>query len=274
MLEYPALAANNSKTDYFKIAGQKHIQIYKLLFDHGLYTLLTPIFGPELLKRGKDYQQMMIPALLWFAENSEFLEFYDEYDVRVHIYGDAERYLKNTPYEHALIAYQELERRTEENQTSRLFFGICAHDATETVAKFGVRFFQSEGRLPNRHEIISAYYGEYVEPVDLFIGFDRPAAFDMPLIATGQEDLYFTVSPSPYIDATTLRNILYDHLFARKISESYDRLSCPQILAKFYHANRHHVLGVGKKSQDGSFWYPLPQVKLVTGTNDENLGGE
>ncbi len=107
--------------------------------------------------------------------------------------------------------------------------------------------------------------GEYVEPVDFFIGFDRPAAFDMPLIATGSEDLYFTVSPSPYLDARTLRAILYDHLYARRIDEAnYTALSPKdwQTLADFYAMNRRHVLGLGRKHESGNFWYPLPQVEL------------
>ncbi|MFP4344046.1 MAG: hypothetical protein ACLFU8_05075, partial [Anaerolineales bacterium] len=253
MLEYPEEAATQSITAYFDIAGRRHIELYELFFDHGLDTLLTPIFGPELLERGEAYQQMMVPALLWFAENPEFLAFYDAYDVRVHIYGDAERYLRDTPYEPALAAYAEVARRTSDHRSFRLFFGVCAHDATETVAEMGVCYFESEGRLPDRREIVTAYYSEYVEPVDLFIGFDRPSAFDMPLVATGQEDLYFTVSPSPYMDAQTLRAILYDHLYARKVSESYENPSTLRDLAEFYTLNRHNVLGVGKKSRDGSF---------------------
>ncbi len=39
------------------------------------------------------------------------------------------------------------------------------------------------------------YYGEYVAPVDLFVGFDKFCTFDMPLIATGDEDLYFHGQP-------------------------------------------------------------------------------
>jgi hypothetical protein len=225
------------------------------------------------LERGESYQQMMVPALLWFAENPEFLAFYDAYDVRVRIYGDTERYLRNTPYEPALAAYAELAQRTSSHKTYRLFFGVCAHDATETVAEMGARYFEAEGRLPVRREIVTAYYGEYVKPADLFIGFDRPAAFDMPLVATGQEDLYFTVSPSLYMNAQTLRDILYDHLYARRVSESYENPSTLRLLKGFYALNHRHVLGVGKKSRDDSFWYPLPQVALLPEMDDEGDGG-
>ncbi len=262
MLEHPN-PADDWMAAYFEIAGRRHVELYKLCFDHGLDTLLTPIFGPELLERGPDYQRMMVPALLWFAQNRHFVDFYAAYDVRVRVYGDTERYLKNTPYEPALAAYADMAQQTASHKTFRLFFGVCAHDAAETVAAFGVHFYQQYGRLPNKREIVEAYYGEWVASVDLFIGFDRPAAFDMPLVATGREDLYFTVSPSPYMDEYTLRAILYDHLFARKVSEQYEDAAARRAMGEFYALNRHHVLGIGRQAASGSFWYPLPQVHLL-----------
>jgi adenosine tuberculosinyltransferase len=263
-LEFPGQAATGLGQAYMRIGGQRHIELYKLFFDHGVDTLLTPIFGPDLLKRGYEYQQLMVPALSWFAQNQDFLDWYDSCDVRVHVYGDAQRYLGNTPYAPALEAYAELARRTAHHRTFRLFFGVCAHDPAETIAEISVRFWQEHGRLPRKRELVEAYYGEYVEPVDLFIGFERPAAFDMPLVATGSEDLYFTVSPSPYLDAHTLRAILYDHLYSRRASETYAELSPQdwQALAEFYRMNRDHVLGLGRKHSSESFWYPLPQVTL------------
>jgi hypothetical protein len=209
--------------------------------------------------------------LLWFTRDPALLAFYQQYGVRVRVYGDTLRYLAGTPYEHALSAFDEVARRTAGHGHRRLFFGVCAHDAAETVAAFGSRFHQQHGRPPNKEEIVTAYYGEPVGPVDIFIGFDRPAVFDMPLIASGQEDLYFTVSPSPYLDRQTLRSILFDHLFTRPVTERYDELTLEsrQTMSQFYRLNRQHVLGIGQRSADGSFWYPLPQVQLPDRPADE-----
>jgi tuberculosinol/isotuberculosinol synthase len=265
VLEYPEKAATNFTETYLTISGQRHLELYKLFFDHGIDTLVTPIFGPDLLERGDDYRTLLEQGLLWFAQNEEFLEFYDTYDVRVHIYGDAERYLQGTPYADALEAYEAVAQHTADYQSHRLFFGVCAHDATEAVAAFSVDFYQEHARLPTKQESVAAYYGEYVQPVDLFIGFaDRPAVFDMPLIATGSEDLYFTVAPSPYLDARTLRAILYDFMYARRVDDAgYETLSPEdwRAMEAFYTQNRHRVLGLGRRHQSGSFWYPVPQVK-------------
>jgi tuberculosinol/isotuberculosinol synthase len=264
MLEYPDEAASGCPDAYLRTTWRRQVELYKLFFDHGVDTLLTPIFGPDLLERGEEYVQLLEPGLSWFTRDQEMLDFYDTYDVRVRVYGDAQRYLQDTPYVHVLDAFDELDRRTAAHSTCRLFFGVCAHDATETVAAIGARFCQENGYLPSRRQIVEAYYGEYVAPVDLFIGFDRLSAFDMPLIAIGSEDLYFTVSPSPYVDVYTLRSILYDHLYSRRVEEQYGELTPGewQTMSDFYTRNCRHVLGVGRKHQSGQFWYPLPQLDL------------
>lgn len=263
-LEHAGETATGSPEDYLRITWARHVYLYRLLFDHGIDTLLTPIFGPDLLQRGAAYQKLIEPGLLWFTQDAEMLAFYDQYDVRVRVYGDAERHMRGTPYAHLLDAFASLAEHTAQNHSRRLFFGVCAHDATETVAEIGARFHQEHGRLPKRRQIVEAYYGEYVEPVDLFIGFDRFSAFDMPLLATGGEDLYFTVAPSPYMDAETLRSILYDHLYARRVGEDYAHMSSDDwtALGEFYKLNRRSVLGVGREHESGQFWYPTPQVEL------------
>jgi tuberculosinol/isotuberculosinol synthase len=263
---------DNFPEDYLRIAGRRHIELYKLIFDHGIETLVTPIFGQDILERGEGYNRLLKQGSTWFAQDEDFLRFYDEYDVRVRVYGETTRFLQDTPYAHAVDAYEELMQRTVSHRSHSLFFGVCAHDPAQTVADIGVRFREQHGRLPDKREIIEAYYGEYVKPVDLFIGSDRPAAYDMPLIATGSEDLYFTVSPSPYLDSHTLRKILYDHLYARRVDDdSYDQLSANdwRAMADFYALNRRSVLGLGRKHKSGSFWYPMPQVSLPPRTRVE-----
>jgi len=270
-LEHPQLSSRPPAEDYLRIAGRRHIELYKLFFDHGIHTLLTPIFGPDILERGQGYRDLLKRGLVWFAENEDFREFYDAYDVRVRVYGETRRYLHGTPYADALDAYEALARRTAHHDSCRLFFGVCAHDAALAAADASVRFHTQHGRLPERHELVTAFYGEYVAPPDLFVGSDRPAVYDMPLVSTGHEDLYFTVSPSPYLDAHTLRAILYDHLYARRVcDESYQALSSDdwQAMGEYYTVNRSAVLGLGRRHESGRFWYPIPQVRLPWASGD------
>jgi len=249
-LEYGQQKWDDPVTAYMDLAGRNHIGLYRLFFDHGIDTLLTPVFGPDLLLRGDEYvRRVGADGLARLAEHRDFLNFYDEYDVRVHFYGDHRRFLGGTEFAGLSDLFDAAAERTRAHKRFRLFFGLFANDASQSVAEFSAAYYQAHGRVPEKRELIEMYYGEYVEPVDLFIGFDRFSAFDMPLLATGEEDLYFTVSPSPYMDQTQLRSILYDHLYARHSPDpEYAHLSPEELqdLRNFYASYRGYTLGTGK----------------------------
>ena len=128
---------------------------------------------------------------------------------------------------------------------------------------FSIAYFQQHGHAPGLEDLIELYYGEPVEKVSFFIGFEKFWAFDMPLISTGSEDLYFTVTPSLYMTQAQFRTVLYDHLFARRVEEpDYESLPGEAIerMRAFYQANRGSTLGVGFVRDQ--FWYPLPQLEI------------
>ncbi len=250
---------------YIDAAEEGQINLYRLLFDHGVDTLLTPCFGSDLLERGDEYMQMAVEELKRITGHPRFLNFFDEYDVRVRFYGDYRKYFSRTPYAEIPDLFDELTARTLHHQRSRLFFGLFANDAAETVAEIAVRHYQQVGCVPDKQTIVRLYYGEDVAPVNFFIGFDKFSAFDMPLVATGNEDLYFTVSPSFYMTARQLRRILYDHMFVRRGAEpDYSTMRAEDwaVMKAFYDANRERIQGVGAKQERGGYWYPLPEVEL------------
>lgn len=268
MLEHMPQQAHDHVPVYLDIAGRRHVELYRLLFAHGLDTVLSPVFGPDLLERGGEYMQMAGEGLARLASHPDFLEFYDDCQVRVRFYGDYRRFFAGTELEHLSDLFDGVTERTRAHQRGRLFFGVCAHDATETIAAQAIGYYTQHGRPPDKCTLLTLYYGEYVPAVDLFIGFDKFCVFDMPLVATGNEDLYFTVSPSPYLDGRQLRDILYDHLYARRGGEpDYERMDAGDwdLMREFYHANLGRTLGVGIRPEGGEWWYPLPQVELPVG---------
>ncbi|HEY9153030.1 MAG TPA: hypothetical protein VIN60_09120 [Anaerolineales bacterium] len=234
---------------YMDIAAQNHIGLYRLFFEHGIDTLVTPAFGPDLLLRSDEYvQRVGAEGLARLANYSAFLDFYDDYDIRVHFYGDHRRFLRGTKLDYLSDLFDSATERMRSHKRYRLFFGIFGNDATQAVAEFSAKYFQQQSRVPNKRELIEMYYGEYVEPVNLFIGFDRLSAFDMPLIATGEEDLYFTISPSPYMNQEQLRRILYDHLYTRRASEpDYTKFSAQELhdLRNLYTKYLGYTVGTG-----------------------------
>ena len=275
MLEHAVPEGADWATTYCDVSAERHIDLYRMFFDLGIGTLLTPIFGPDLLERGEEYARMAIEGLVLLATDSRFLRFYKEYDVRVRFYGDYRRFLAQTPYSYVADMFEEATAQTASHKRNRLFFGVCAHDATETIAELAVRHHSQHGCLPDKNTLVEMYYGEYVEPVSLFIGFDKPCAFDMPLVATGSEDLYFTVCPSPYLGSRQLRAILYDHLYSRRTGEAdYGSLAAEEwrAMSEFYDANANRTLGVGTRV--GQIWYPLPQVTSLADASAAAIAGE
>ena len=261
MLEHSVPEGADWAAVYCDVSAERHIDLYRMFFNHGIDTLLTPIFGPDLLERGEEYARMATEGLVLLATDPRFLEFYRECDVRVRFYGDYRSFFASTPHSYVSGIFDQLTARTASHGRHRLFFGVCAHDATETVGELAVQYHSEHGCLPDKRTLVELYYGEYVDPVSLFIGFDKPCAFDMPLVATGSEDLYFTVRPSPYLSSSQLRAILYDHLYSRRTGEEdYASLEAGEwhAMKEFYRANADCTLGVGTRV--GQIWYPLPQV--------------
>ncbi len=265
LLEYPPAmwGEDDFLTAYLKASLRRQIDLLRLFFEHGIDTLMMPVFGPDLLARGPGYFRAAVTTMKQLAADPTFRNFYQTYGVRVRFYGDYRRSLISTPGEELVDVFEQTTQETVRNDRCRLLYGVFGNDAAETIGEIAVRYYQEHHRLPDKRTLVERYYGEVIPPVSLFIGFDKFSAFDMPLVATGNEDLYFTVSPSPYLTEQQLRAILYDHLFARRVEEpDYETLPKESIerMRAFYQLNQERTLGVGFV-RDG-FWYPLPQVEL------------
>lgn len=259
-LEFSSNDYENIESGYLDKVAEGYVELFKLLFDHGVETLLTPSFGPDLMARGTEYMQLAAEGFSRLTTHPLFLDFYESYGIRVRFYGDYAKSFEGTPYAYLVDEFRKLSEQTEKNDRHRLFFGLFAHDASEAVAEFAARFYQSHKRPPVRKEIIEGYYGEQVEAVDVFIGFDKFSVFDLPLVAVGEEDLYFSVCPTLYLTQAQIRAILYDHLYARRAGENYSDFDAENWgkMDAFYRANRGSILGIGR--QVDGIWYPLPQV--------------
>lgn len=258
MLEHGESAGEDFYEAYMRESIKNHIELCKLLFDHGLRTILAPVFGRELMRRGDEYTQRVgMDGLVRTAADTSYRKFFEEYRVKVRFYGDYREVLTGTSFEYALKAIYEVTEATRQNTHCRLFFGVFADEATETIARLSVEHYLAHGSIPNSTTLIRKYYGEDLPPVSLFIGFDKFSVFDMPLLATGAEDLYFSVSPSPYMTERQLRAILYDHLYIRRVPEpDYTKLPREDLswLKAYYHQNKDQAFGVGKLKFD--LWIP------------------
>ena len=251
------LLEGDNESNYLDKTARQHVEIYRMLFAHGVDTLLAPVFGSELLKRGPEYLKIAAEGLSWLATHPIFLDFYREYGVRVHFYGNYRKQLSSTPYAHLSDLFDRVTAQTMKNTRCRLFFGVFADNAIDAITELPIHYYSEHGRAPNERQLLEMVYGEFVGPVSFFIGFDKFWIFDIPLLSTENTDLYFTVSPSLYLSQRQLRAILFDHLFARCVAEPDYNILSPEArnrMRAFYIANAESVFGVGAL-HDG-IWYP------------------
>lgn len=235
---------------YLNASIKNHVDLCAMLFDHGVQTLLAPVFGRELMRRGDEYTKRVgIDGLVRTATDKNYRHFFEKYNIKVRFYGDYRDVLTGTPYEYALKSMYEVTEATKNNTGFRLFFGVFADEVTETIARLSVEHYLAQGSIPDKETLVRKYYGEELPPVSMFIGFDKFNVFDMPLLTTGEEDLYFSLSPSPYMTTHQLRAILYDHIYVRPTPEpDYTKLPAEELnsLRAYYRINKDYAFGVGK----------------------------
>jgi hypothetical protein len=250
MLEHAGQIRDDFFEAYMDVSIKNHVELCTMLFQHGMDTILAPVFGRELMRRGDEYTQRVgIDGLVRTATDKNYRDFFEQYNVRVRFYGDYRDVLTGTPYEYSLKSIYEVTEATKHNTGFRLLFGVFADEVTETVARLAVEHYLAQGSIPDKQTLIRKYYGEDMPPVSLFIGFDKFSVFDMPLLATGEEDLYFSLSPSPYMTQRQLRAILYDHIYVRPSPEpDYTKLTDDELnwLRVYYRRNKDYAFGVGK----------------------------
>lgn len=258
MLEHAGNIRDHFFEAYMDTSIRNHVELCAMLFDHGIGMILAPVFGRELMRRGDEYTQRVgIDGLVRTATDRRYRKFFEQYNVRVRFYGDYREILTGTPYEYALSSMDEITEASKDNTGVYLFFGVFADDGTETVARLAVEHYLAAGNVPDKQTLIRKYYGHDMPPVSLFIGFDKFSVFDMPLLATGEEDLYFSLSPSPYMTQRQLRAILYDHLYIRTTPEpDYQTLGAEELdwLREYYRNNKDYAFGIGKLKS--SLWIP------------------
>jgi hypothetical protein len=261
---------------YMQQGGRRLLEILRLFFEHGVRAVFTHAIAPgQLVGKGEGYTPLLLSrGLARMTGAPEFLRFYQDHGIRVRFFGDHRLLLKGSQYKEALADLDELERRTAHNERHVLFWGLNPEERQAAqVLELATRYYQEHGRVPSREQAIEAYYGEPVEPADILVGFNRPKDLGLiPPLLGGRTDMYFLVGLSLDFSQAQLRDILYDHLYARPGQHrDYGELA-PDAFSEmqaFYRLNQGRILGVGRRYEPGSIWHARPQVRLPAGWDEE-----
>ena len=243
--------------EYKALTAKAYVESFRMLFDHGVETILVPAFGGELMSRGEEYVREMMEAMARLAQNPTFDTFYREYNVRVRFYGDWRRQIKGLPGEDVLVQALDTCPATRHTGSRRLLYGLWADDILVNIVDDLARSTQQHVEF-TREAIVSRYYGELVNPTDIYIGFGRPTVFDVPMLVTSQTDLYYTIVPSLDLDARLFRMILWDHFVGRWTQQEWDSVSEQDFRALRTSYEVHHdtVLGLGEVDPVTHIWQP------------------
>lgn len=244
--------------DYIGTIIRHQAEQHRMVFAHGVRAIAAPHFGAELLKRGEAYTRTVLGGLLRLGDDPVNREMFDA-GVRIRFYGDYEEILDTPTYRPMLEACANLSSQTASGDGPLLLIGLFADAPYPKLARLSVAFAEKYGRPPNREELIEAYYGLPVPDLGLFLGFSQPALFDVPLITTGKEDLYATLTPSADLTERQFREILYDHLITRRIpTDDYESLSEEALksLADYNERHRGVTLGIGEIDPLTDMWNP------------------
>jgi len=257
LLEHGREEHDNPAQAYIDLTSKRYVEMYQMLFDYGLDTVLAPVFGGEILNRGDEYMDEIGAGMSLLAEHPYFTSFYESYGVQVCFYGDYCKKLSGSKYEHLIDIFDKVHEDTKENNSYRLIYGVFGDTYLETVVEFAIQSHKKTNRIPTKKDVIEHYYGTYIEKADIFIGFEKFNVFDYPLLGWGEESLYYTVAPSLYMSEMQLRNILYDYIYLRPVQDP-DYFTMPsedfETMRQFYEVNRDVTFGVGEMR--GGIWYP------------------
>lgn len=249
-------------SDYLSTLIRRQAEQHALVLNLGATAVVAPGFGDELLQRGEAYVHSSLAGLLSLADDAVYQDLFAQ-GVRMRFYGDYRQKFAAPPYTHWLAACDQIMAATSGGAGPIIFMGLFADKPYTTIAALCIEFNHQHGRPPVLDELRELYYGVPMTDLSVYIGFEQPSVFDVPLLTTGLEDVYVTLNPSPDVSEAQLRAILYDHLFLRRIPDvDYQTLSAEQqqVLLQQMSANHGQTFGLGLRDSMTGLWRPDPNL--------------
>ena len=236
---------------------------YELLFRQGADHIFTPAMTHGRYALDENYQRQIIAYANEVFGGEFWREWFHTQKIHCRLYGDREM-LQEHGYGRTLELADALASETK-GYARKLWLGFACSTAIEQI-RFAENRALEGGRRHDKHQyqngypdLVRAYYGEDVPPVDVFI---RPCecrlSETMPPFLGEYAECYFTPVPATEMRGDWYRKVLYDFMFVRRRTfgaKSYRENLEPQALEYlrgYYERHATTVMGLGHRV--GGFW--------------------
>lgn len=234
---------------YVAWALERQLEVAARFFERGVRHLFVPVLGPPQVREIGPYRERLFGTLRAIGSPAARAA-YARMDVRVRAYGH-----EQIPQLPELVG--ELAAATAAARGGTLWYALVVNHEQEAL-EAAVRAAAAAGATTHP-EMVRAFYGEEVPPVDVFVGFGKPAVgYLMPPLLGERASCYWTTHPSYELSGEDIDRIFHDATVTRATWRAdkqgrYDELD-PEALRAYY--AQRHTLGVGE--QRHGFWYPRP----------------
>lgn len=244
--------------DYAMRSFQRSIEIADMIFNDGIQTLFLVGIMPGQTQRDTTYQLNLAKSLRILADENAW-DLYANHDIGVMFRGNWEYLLNQLDVPDILDSYLTIEEHTAPYRSRLLIWTTAEETIPSPLAPLIAESIHQTGQLPPTSLLVETYYSRALSHIDIFIGHNKPSLKSQipPLLEAN--DLYFTMTPSYYLDLPQWRHILYDHLFARRGNKrDYDTWTQASVndLRTFYANHRRSILGVGNYQPLTQTWRP------------------
>lgn len=246
--------------DYGRRGLQRIVEQASVMLDDGATTVFAPGFAGGQGERNAEYVENLKWAYGVLA-GEEAQRLYAEHRLGVLFRGAWKQLFARLGANDLSERYDAVEAQTTAASERWLVWFVAEDFVPESLLPAISRSLAATGAMPARAELAEMYYGRPLDAVDIFISNNKFSVDGMcpPLLRL--TDLYFTVSPSFYMDPPQWRRILYDYTFARRSHyRDYTALTAGAVedMRAFYQANRGVTMGVGAYHLESQTWRPEP----------------
>ncbi|MGB4678475.1 MAG: hypothetical protein WBH90_17285 [Aggregatilineales bacterium] len=246
--------------DYGRRGLQRIVEQASMMLDDGISTVFAPGFAGGQGERNPEY----VENLKWAYQvliNEDAQALYEQHRLGVLFRGSWRQLFERLDAPDLSERYEAVEAQTKARSERWLVWFVAEDFIPESLLPTVTQSLVETGKMPERVALSEQYYGRPLDIVDIFISNNKfnVAGMVPPLLRLN--DLYFTVSPSFYMDRPQWRNILYDHIFARRGHyRDYTKLTPEAVedMREFYRINRGVTMGVGSYHEPSQTWRPTP----------------